>query len=120
MKAMINNMEVEVAKGFFVIESNKGNHSGFNRTWKQWNKTYATRAEARRDMANTANKENGAKPGMRGLAGYCRLTEDSAWVDSATYAVVDEKELIDTIKGTATNLANIHAITILEESVYED
>lgn len=111
MKTAFEGQEIEVAAGFFIIGSNKGNHSGYNRVWKQWNCTFATRKDARRFMAEKANEENQSRPGKRG---YTRTTDDSAWVDGETYAVVNGAELLESIKGTGTNLANIHAITVLE------
>ncbi len=121
MKATLNNTPVQVATGYFVIESNKGNHSGHNRTWKQLRSEYAvrsgaygTRAAARRAMAHEANMRNDLRPKQQG---YCTLMDDSAWCDGATLAVVNAAELVEMINGTGTNLANIYAITVLEEEV---
>lgn len=111
MKTQINGIEIEIQRGFYVIESNRGNHSGMNRTWKQWNVSYANRSDARDDMAETANDANGLKP--RDI-GYCTKTDDSAWVDGKIYMVVNANELLATLEGTGTNLANIHAITVLQ------
>lgn len=115
MKTTLNNTPIQVATGYyFVIESNKGNHVGHNRTWKQWRAAYGTRAAARRAMAHEANMRNDLRPRQQG---YCTLTDDSAWCDGATLAVVNASELVEMIKGTGTNLANIYAIAVLEGEV---
>jgi len=107
----LDNVNFTVDQGFYVLESNKGNHSGHNRTWKQWNLRFETRKAAREAMAEIANDENQAKPGQRG---YTRKTDNSAWVDGATYLVVNAKELVEAIKGTGTSFGSIHAITVIE------
>ena len=110
LKTKINGIAIEIQRGFYVIESNKGNHSGINRTWKQWNRSYATRQDARRDMAHEANMANDVLPGQQG---YTRIADNGAWVDGASYAVVNHRELLEMIAGTGTNLANIHCITVI-------
>ena len=108
----LNNVKFTVDSGYFILESNRGNHTGYNRTWSQWNRNFKTRREAQAYMASVANQENHILPRR---VGYCKSTENSAWVDGATYVVVNAAELVETIKGTGTNLANIYAITIIEE-----
>lgn len=112
IRAIINNVEVLVEKGFYVIESNQGNHSGYNRTWRTWNARFVTRREAQRKMAQVANDENGVGPTHRG---YTRAKDNSAWVDGKTYAVVSATELVQAVQGTGTSLGALHCVHEIED-----
>lgn len=112
----VQGKKVLVGSTWLVIESNHGNHSGFNRTWRIWNVRYATKKEACADLAHFLNEANDVKPGQ---IGYTKKTDCGGEHDLKYFHVVRYNELSSFFDGCGSDIASQCLIKEVNEGQME-
>jgi len=86
----------------YILESNKGNHVGHNRTWKIRG-AYNDKRAACAQLAEWANESNGTQRGQRG---YTTKADGSAWVDGASLITVTPSMLVACFDNSGSDLTS--------------
>ena len=87
---------------YYVLESNRGNHFGHNRTWKIRG-AYNDKRAACAQLSKWANESNGTRRGQRG---YTTKADTSAWVDGISLIAATPSMLVACFDESGSDLTS--------------
>jgi hypothetical protein len=103
-----------VENHFFIVESNHGNHSGFNRKWSVWSETYEAHDKARIALGEHMDDLNDDHPDY---ISYGPLS--AAEYDLRYFRVVNLEGLESLLNGTSST-PNVVGHWAFEKEEYDE